>query len=130
MSHLDKIFSIKNVTDDNADEQLSVIAKRNFEHCHINLDGVIYKFLEIEFYFWSSTHEDNKLDGKPFVYKRCNPEPAQYFIHSSGIDLCLKSDSGFGGILIRSLLRIVGEKVESVVTGPIACCDALIKDCS
>lgn len=129
MSHLDKIFSIENLTDDNADEQLSVIAKRNFEHCHINLDGVIYKFLEIEFYFWSSTHEDNKLDGKSFVYKRCNPEPTQYIIHRSGIDLCLKSDSGFGGILIRSLLRIVGEKVESVVRCPIDCSDALINYC-
>lgn len=41
------------------------------------------------------------------------------------MDLCFKSDNGYGGILIRSLLRIEG-KEQSVVTGPWDCCYALI----
>ena len=41
------------------------------------------------------------------------------------MDLCFKSANGYGGILIRSLLRIKGEN-RSVVTGPWDCCDAII----
>lgn len=124
MERINSLFTIENVNED-AYKTFMRKATDLFEHCCIKQgENVTYKFLEVEFYFWSETHKDNK-SNKPFVYPRNNTKPAQYLIHGSGMDICLKSNHGYGGILIRSLLRIEGDK-QSVVTGPWDCCDALI----
>lgn len=131
MDKINSLFTIGNVNEDNAQKIFADIATELFEHCFIKQgEAVKYKFLEVEFYFWSEAHKDNKLDNEgkkevPFVYPRNNTQPAQYLVHASGMDLCFKSDNGYGGILIRSLLRIEG-KEQSVVTGPWDCCYALI----
>ena len=131
MDKINSLFTIGNVNEDNAQKIFTDIATELFEHCFIKQgEAVKYKFLEVEFYFWSEAHKDNKLDNEgkkevPFVYPRNNTQPAQYLVHASGMDLCFKSDNGYGGILIRSLLRIEG-KEQSVVTGPWDCCYALI----
>ena len=114
MDKINSLFTIGNVNEDNAQKIFADIATELFEHCFIKQgEAVKYKFLEVEFYFWSEAHKDNKLDNEgkkevPFVYPRNNTQPAQYLVHASGMDLCFKSDNGYGGILIRSLLRIEG----------------------
>lgn len=134
MNKLNHLFTLENVSQENAQKLFSDKAIELFEHCSIKQGKVEYKFLEVEFYFWSETHQDNrytdkkddKKRDKDLIYKRSNIEPAQYFIHNSGMDLCLKSEKAYGGILIRTLLRIDENGRKSVVLGPLGCCDAII----
>ena len=61
--------------------------------------GVIYRFIEIEFYH-------NKTDmgaTKEITYRRI-AEAGEWFFHPSGIDLTFNSNNeSYGGILIRSI---------------------------
>lgn len=108
------------------------MAEELFRKYRIVQGDVRYRFLELEFYYFSDTHQDIKTDGEPFVYKRFCDRPGCFFIHPSGLDICFKTIMNgdeavsYGGILIRSLLRI-GAKPDdrSVISRPWACMDAL-----
>ena len=73
MDKINSLFTIGNVNEDNAQKIFADIATELFEHCFIKQgEAVKYKFLEVEFYFWSEAHKDNKLDNEgkkevPFV---------------------------------------------------------------
>lgn len=110
------------------------IAKYLLENRYIKQGNIEYRFLEVEFYYYSKLHQDIKENtGQPFVYPRQCSKAGTFFIHSSGLDICFRSkitdEDKFlygGGILLRSLLRIdPQDKSMMVVTGPWDCCDAL-----
>lgn len=115
------------------------IASKLFENWVIMRDNIMFRFLEVEFYYFSPHHPDYKHDHKtgarhPFVYNR-NSKAGDLFLHNSGLDLCFQShmsDNGLsmisgGGILLRTLLRITPEKKNTMaVMGPIDCRNALI----
>lgn len=124
----------ENLDEQSVEQEFRNIAEYLLGNCYIKQDDIEYRFLEVEFYYYSKLHQDVKeKNGQPFVYPRqCNKAGA-FFMHSSGLDICFKSiildDNKFlygGGILLRSLLRIdPQDKSMMVVTGPWDCCDAL-----
>lgn len=130
-----KLSKLNEILDEQSVEQeFRNIAEYLLGNCYIEQGDIEYRFLEVEFYYYSKLHQDVKeKNGQPFVYPRqCNKAGA-FFMHSSGLDICFKSiildDNKFlygGGILLRSLLRIdPQDKSMMVVTGPWDCRDAL-----
>jgi hypothetical protein len=102
------------------------IAELLMKNFNIETSNKRYKILEIEFYYYSRDHEDESTYGfmkygkhkneriQEFKKKQCNP--LTWFIHYSGIDLVIGSDSNPGGILIRKIKDITSE--EKIFTGP------------
>ncbi|WP_155828495.1 hypothetical protein [Butyricimonas synergistica] len=135
MTMLQKVLKeVDSITESNADEVFGSIAKQLFRGFCIDQGGVKYRFLEIEFYYFSPVHKD-LLESceRPFVYARNSEKTGTFLVHSSGLDICFEGevkadgvDSRGGGILIRSLLRIDKNDQSAVVTGPWDCMDALI----
>lgn len=126
MKKLASLFSLETFDESKIDDFFADIAEELFKHYCIKLGNVTYSFLEIECYYWSEHHQDNRKDGKPFVYERINERPCSFISHSSGMDLCFKSsDKQYGGILIRALKRTEGDD-ETILPGPWDCHDALI----
>lgn len=130
MDKLKSLFSLKNINNTNIEIFFNEIAFELFEHYSIKFGNITYKFLEIECYYWSDKHKDNRADGNtPFVYKRINEIPCAFLSHGSGMDICFKStENQYGGILIRALKRIVDDKEDeaTVIPGPWDCRDTLI----
>lgn len=126
--------NVHNLTESNASEIFEDIAKQLFRGFCIKQGSVEYRFLEVEFYYFSPEHKDVlEFGNRPFVYARNCKVPGTFFVHASGLDICFTGrvdsateDSRGGGILIRSLLRIDEEGLRTVVTGPWDCMDALI----
>lgn len=59
-------------------------------------NGDLFRLTEIEFYWYSPTHEDFS------VYPRTT-KVGEWFFHFTGVDIALKNEKGFGGILIRGI---------------------------
>lgn len=125
----DKLFS------DCSQDALNALALQLFSHYVIKCGEVEYRFLEVELYYFGYNHQDwrDAKEKVPFVYERDCDRTGSFFQHQSGVDICFAGkvtadgkDSNGGGILIRSLLRIEGDR-ESVVTGPWDCADALFQ---
>lgn len=54
------------------------------------------RFTEIEFYYYSEKHKD------AFTHSH-EMDSGKWRLHNQGLDITLKGDSGFGGILIRGI---------------------------
>lgn len=140
-----KLSKLKeNLDEQSVEQEFRNIAEYLLGNCYIEQGDIEYRFLEVEFYYYSKLHPDIKVDNEnketPFVYPRHCDKTGVFFMHTSGVDICFKScisqngsgsnenffDYG-GGILIRSLLRLDknGKPQETVVAGPWDCCDAL-----
>ena len=79
--------------------------------------GIEYEIVEIEFYLFTPDHPD------VITYPR-NCIAGQWFFHQSGVDLTFATtDKQFGGILIRGLREVKGERKQ--VFGPLNCVDLL-----
>lgn len=117
--------SVHTINSNNAQEVFRNIAENLFKNYVIKKGSDIFKFLEIEFYYYSESHKDIKRTKErdvPFVYKRNVSKAGVFFLHDSGVDICFKTEeTSYGGILIRSLLL----NNDYVVTGPWDCRDAL-----
>lgn len=91
------------------------LAKILFESFHIVKANSIYDFLEIEFYFCNQNHKDE------ITYPRIC-ESGLWLFHSSGVDITFESDKEhYGGILIRSLVKIDEQQKAKVIAGPQRC---------
>ncbi|MGR5574816.1 hypothetical protein [Bacteroides thetaiotaomicron] len=136
MERIESLFTMEDVNEVNAQKVFSDIANDLCKNCCIVQGNVTYEFLEVEFYYWSEKHQDNKTIydrnkqpiTKPLVYKRRNDQPGRFLIHSSGIDICFgtENENCYGGMLIRTLLRTDKDGNKTVVMGPWDCCDAII----
>ena len=92
------------------------IAEILMNKCVISKRGVDYEIIEIEFYLYTSNHQD------VITYPRVI-DHGQWFFHISGVDLSFKSnESQFGGILIRGLRKMDDN---SQIFGPQKCVEAL-----
>lgn len=72
----------------------------------------LFRFTDIEFYYYNSCMDDRREDGttRQVTYPRTTP-PGHWFFHSSGMDLTFgsKKEEGYGGgILIRGIRNEVG----------------------
>lgn len=75
-----------------------------------------YRLLEIEFYYYNPNIDDfrDNSEKKKVTYPRITPV-AQWFFHSSGVDLTFESNKneGYGGgILIRKIIDDNGKITE------------------
>lgn len=92
-------------------EEFHAIAQKLFDEYVIQANNIKYRLAEIEFYWHSEKHPDKCTYPRIHV----NPKTGDWFFHYSGVDIALKSDDGYGGILIRSIYNI--EKKE-LTKGP------------
>lgn len=97
--------------------QFKEIASLLMNECCIVKNGKKYELVEIEFYLFSEEHPD------AIVYPR-DCVAGQWYFHQSGVDLTFAtSDKQFGGILIRGLREIDGERKQ--IFGPQNCVNLL-----
>ena len=113
------------------------LAKILLNKCIIKVGEKNYRMLEIEFYLYSSNHQDL------ITYPRVDAG-GNWFFHQSGVDICFKSyckikdnhfcideSNNFGGILIRSIIEVDKEMNyiadSGPIHGPMKCMDVLFK---
>ncbi|MDR0970927.1 MAG: hypothetical protein LBM25_00905 [Bacteroidales bacterium] len=114
---LRNLLDLSNVATNKIEERFKEIADLLFKEYCIKKGKDQYKFLEIEFYYYTKGFEDI------ITYPR-NAKSGKWFFHNSGVDITFESDITkhyFGGILIRSLLK----NDENVIKGPLNCLDSL-----
>ena len=113
-----------------------IIAKTLFENYSIVCGDKVYRFAEIEFYYYKKEESDKNNFDKDWnreTYPR-NKDAGDLFFHYSGVDICFQchyddidknNEYGeFGGILIRSLRD--GTKI---FAGPLFCANLMLNAC-
>lgn len=109
---MNEILKIEQETD----SEFEKIAFELLNNYAIQNHESIYRFTEIEFYWFSPTHNDQSTYPRNHV----NPDNGDWFFHYSGVDIALKSEklNGYGGILIRGIYCINEKKS---FKGPMVC---------
>ncbi len=108
------------------------IASELLTNYGIECNNKIFRFAEIEFYYYDSEQylkDKNQYKWQEVTYPRNDYEGGQLFYHLSGIDICFDSQynvkSGkFGGILIRSI-----KDGDRIIAGPLNCKDEILNAC-
>lgn len=108
------------------------IAGELFNNYGIECNNKIFRFAEIEFYYYDSEqYLKDRINHKwqEVTYPRNDYKGGELFYHLSGIDICFDSqyneESGrFGGILIRSL-----KDGDRIIAGPLNCKDEILNAC-
>lgn len=134
---LKKLFSPIYIVPKINDDTLEKIAEGIICYSYINNgSGINYIPIEIEFYYHSPRlpfKQDENYEKDHITYPRDIKESGKLLYHYSGIDICFesieckKARPEFGGILIRSLLKIKDEKKE-IIYGPLCCKDVLLNE--
>ena len=134
---LDKLFSPIYIAPKISDDTLESIAEGIICHSYIdNGSDTKYIPIEIEFYYHSPRlpfKQDENYEKDHITYPRDIKESGKLLYHYSGIDICFQSKnsesegSEFGGILIRSLLKIKDNN-EEIIYGPLCCKDVLLNE--
>ncbi len=134
---LDKLFSPIYIAPKISDDTLESIAEGIICHSYIdNGSDTKYIPIEIEFYYHSPRlpfKQDENYEKDHITYPRDILETGKLLYHYSGIDICFesieckKARPEFGGILIRSLLKIKGNNNE-IIYGPLCCKDVLLNE--
>ena len=112
------------------------IAKTLFENYCVACGDKVYRFAEIEFYYYKKEESGKNNFDKDWnreTYPR-NKDAGDLFFHYSGVDICFQchyddidknNEYGeFGGILIRSLRD--GKKI---LAGPLFCANLMLNAC-
>lgn len=134
---LKELFSPIYIAPKISDDTLESIAEGIICHSYIdNGSDTKYIPIEIEFYYHSPRlpfKQDENYEKDHITYPRDIKESGKLLYHYSGIDICFesieckKSRPEFGGILIRSLLKIKGNNNE-IIYGPLCCKDVLLNE--
>jgi hypothetical protein len=100
----------------------NIAEKLFFEYAIETHSGSVFRITEAEFYWQSDTHEDKST----YERKHADPEMGEWFFHYSGVDISLRdrSANGYGGILIRSIREVTGDKPKTY-KGPMVCATRL-----
>jgi len=82
------------------------IADWLFNRVVLCVDNESFRFIEIEFYYYSDKHPDT------YTYRKKEQlEHGRWYDHSSGIDLTFGDEkSNYGGVLIRGIKNLKNEK--------------------
>ena len=108
------------------------IAQKLFDNNGIKSGDKIFRFAEIEFYYYDREkylENPNLVKWQEVTYPRDGYEAGQLFYHLSGIDICFNSQYNtdfwkFGGILIRAL-----KDEKDIIAGPLNCKDEILNAC-
>ena len=116
MEHLRKLLSnplseVKTKNPIKIEDAFYNIAKHLFNEYCIKNDTKIFRFAEVEFYYYKKDEWDE--DWTKVTYPR-NKNAGELFFHYSGVDICFQchinendnNNVEFGGILIRSLVEV------------------------
>ncbi len=92
-------FRLNDVNQVNGQQIFREVAEDFQNNYFLSVNGNLFRFIKIEFYYWSPSHMD------PFVYGNENQKKmGLWCFHYSGIDLTIGTDEEhFGGILLRRL---------------------------
>ena len=134
---LNELFSSIYTIPEISDDTLEKIAKGIICNSYIN-NGSDTKYIpiEIEFYYHSPRlpfKKGENYEKDHITYPRDIQESGKLLYHYSGIDICFQSKNRekekieFGGILIRSLLKIKDNN-EEIIYGPLCCKDVLLNE--
>ena len=112
------------------------IAKTLSEYYCVKCGDKIFRFAEIEFYYYKKDETGKNIFAETWnkeTYPR-NKNAGEFFFHYSGVDICFQchyddiekdNEYGeFGGILIRSLRD--GNKI---LAGPLFCANMMLNAC-
>lgn len=91
------------------------IATTLFNEYGIKCDEKIFRFAEIEFYYYEKGKWEE--DWNKVTYARDGYNGGDLFFHLSGVDICFDSlfaSGRFGGILVRSIV----DKDKNLIAGP------------
>ena len=77
----------------------------------------VFRMIDLEFYWDSQTHEDKSTYQRNYV----NPNSGDWFFHYSGVDIALKNENGYGGILIRGIYDTNEKAEKRIYKGPMVC---------
>ena len=134
---LEKLFSPIYTIPKISDDTLEKIAKGIICNSYINNGSDIkYIPIEIEFYYHSPRlpfKRGENYEKDHITYPRDIQDSGKLLYHYSGTDICFKSKNckkerpEFGGILIRSLLKIKDNN-EEIIYGPLCCKDVLLNE--
>ena len=117
----------KNDVTKDVQERFEQIAKCLFEDFIICCGEKIFRFAELEFYYYKFGEWNEGWNKE--TYPRNNKHAGDLFFHYSGVDLCFEShikdkDAEYGGILIRSLLD-----GNNILAGPSYCENIMLNSC-
>jgi hypothetical protein len=110
---------------DETENGFKKIANTLFHECAIQTHKALYRFVEIEFYWQSQSHNDVSTYDRRHV----DPKTGDWFFHYSGVDIALRNENtrGYGGILIRSIYDL---DTKLIVKGPLVCMMKLFSETS
>lgn len=106
------------------------IANQLLLHTHIVANRTHYRIKEIEFYYHDELHVDKTVYGlmpagiennglRIHRHKQKQCVTFTWFLHYSGIDIAFGYENTPGGILIRAIERINGDKAPELIKGPL-----------
>lgn len=125
----------------NVEETFEKIAEKLFNNFVIKCGNKIFRFAEIELYYFKENEMDEKWNE--ITYERDGYNLGDLLFHLSGMDICFNSKLtknngkkfGYGGgILIRSILEIKECKESQkdnyeVTVGPLTCVNKMLNAC-
>jgi mRNA-degrading endonuclease HigB of HigAB toxin-antitoxin module len=105
------------------DEELQAAIEAGFDaladylmnECVLDVNGNEYRIAEIEFYYFDK-------ENHPDVFAHCNEcqkKSNVFYFHLAGVDITFGNNSYYGGVLIRSLIKIFDNNNEPFVMGPL-----------
>ena len=123
---LEKPFDeLKEVKVEKFQDKCKEIATTLFNEYGIKCGDTIFRFAEIEFYYYEKGKWEE--DWNKVTYARDGYKGGDLFFHLSGVDICFDSSctcnngqGKFGGILVRSIVEGETQKVteSNLTTGP------------
>ncbi len=112
------------------------IAKMLFDNYCIKCGDAVFRFAEIEFYYYDQTWFNKEWNE--VTYPRIC-EAGDIYYHLSGMDICFKSNlpNDFkkkkigtgGGILIRSIWEKADKGNKNITVGPLTCVNKILNAC-
>lgn len=112
------------------------IAKMLFDNYCIKCGDTVFRFAEIEFYYYDQTWFNKEWNE--VTYPRIC-EAGDIYYHLSGMDICFKSNlpNDFkkkkigtgGGILIRSIWEKADKGNKNITVGPLTCVNKILNAC-
>ena len=132
---LNPLSGLKSREFKDVENEFSKIAKSLFCNYCIKTDTKIFRFAEIEFYYYKKDLWDQEWNR--VTYPR-NKDAGELFFHYSGVDICFQThldDKGgyleFGGILIRSLIELDDNgALQHLHAGPQYCANVMLNSCN
>ena len=95
-------LQINNNNIETIEQSFHDIASYLFNDYTINVNGKLYRLLDIEFYYFS--------EGKfkdPYIHlNELQKESGKWYFHESGVDITFGADGSYGGILLRGIGKI------------------------